>query len=67
MYDEYVSKYPNIGRKWDVEQNTQLLELLKDSNRPMSSIAYEMGRSENAVTIQSVKVLRNVVAKLNKF
>lgn len=62
MYEEYATKYPNIGRRWDIEQNEELLGLLKDPNRPLSSIAYDMGRSENAILQQSVKLLRNIFA-----
>jgi len=60
MYQDYVEKYPNIGKKWDNQQNIQLLNLLLDNGakRPISSIAYEMGRSENSIILQAVKLLR---------
>lgn len=58
MFNEYREKYPNIGRRWDSEQNSILLNLLK-SNKSTSMIAEYMGRSENGILIQSVKLLRN--------
>lgn len=63
MFNSYKEKYPNIGKRWDSEQNNILLKLLK-SNKPTNVIADYMGRSENGILIQSVKLLRNNVEEI---